>query len=346
MQVIQGIDYFYLFAVTFFIVGFLTPIMRKIAIRTEFIDHPTDSHKTHKTPIPYLGGVAIISGILIVSYGGLILNNRSEGDISVASSLLIPATFLGIIGLLDDRKSLPPLRRFVAQSIAGIFTAISLLATNSVGNPSGNHVIDLLITIVWVVGISNSINFFDNLDGGAAGAVAAISFGIFLIAHSNGQFFIAALSITNFGAMLGFLIWNKSPARIYMGDAGSLFLGTLVAVLVLRLDPEVEGKFTSFSIPLLLLAIPILDTSVAVLTRIIRRVSPFQGGRDHLSHRLIRRGFTKRQSAYALWSLCTLYSGIAVIVATTTSDTKFFIGVAIVFWIALFTLFIKSADTE
>jgi UDP-GlcNAc:undecaprenyl-phosphate GlcNAc-1-phosphate transferase len=346
MQVIQGIDYFYLFAATFFIVGLLTPIMRKLAIKTDIIDRPNNSHKTHKSPVPYLGGVAIILGILIVSYGGLILKNRTGGDFGIASSLLIPATILGIIGLLDDRKSLPPLPRFIAQSIAGIFTAVFLIATNTVGNPSGNSAIDALITILWVVGITNAINFFDNLDGGAAGAVATISFGLFLIAHSNGQYFLAALSATTFGAMLGFLLWNKSPARIYMGDAGALFLGILISVLALRLNPEVDGKFTSFAIPILLLAIPILDTSVAVLSRIKRGVSPFQGGRDHLSHRLMRRGFTKRRSAYALWSLSAIFSGIAVTVATTDSDTKFLIGIAIVFWIALFTLFIKSADTE
>ena len=346
MRVIQGIDYFYLFSATFFIVGLLTPIMRRVAIKTDIIDRPTHKHKTHKSPVPYLGGVAIILGILIVSYGGLFLKNRTGGDFGIASSLLVPATILGIIGLLDDRKSMPPLPRFIAQSIAGIFTAIFLIATNTVGNPSGNTAIDALITILWVVGITNSINFFDNLDGGAAGAVATISFGLFLIAHSNGQYFLAALSATTFGAMLGFLLWNKSPARIYMGDAGALFLGILISVLALRLNPEVDGKFTSFSIPILLLAIPILDTSVAVLSRAKRRVSPFQGGRDHLSHRLMRRGFTKRQTAYALWSLSAIFSAIAVTVATTDSDTKFLVGIAIAFWLALFTLFIKSSDTE
>jgi len=346
MQIIHGIDYFYLFAATFFIVGLLTPIMRIVAIRTYIIDRPTHTHKTHKSPVPYLGGVAIILGILIVSYGGLILRNRTSGDFVIASSLLIPATILGIIGLLDDRRSLPPLPRFIAQSIAGIFTAIFLIATNTVGNPSGNTVIDALVTVIWVVGISNSINFFDNLDGGAAGAVATISVGVFLIAHSNGQYLLAALSVTIFGAMLGFLLWNKSPARIYMGDSGALFLGILISILALRLHPDVDGKFTSFSIPILLLAIPILDTTVAVLSRIKRRVSPFQGGRDHLSHRLMRRGFTKRQSAYVLWSLSAIFSAIAVTVATTDSDTKFLIGIAIAFWFALFTLFIKSSDTE
>jgi len=342
MQVIQGIDYFYLFATTFFIVGLLTPLMRKIAIRADIIDRPIHSHKTHKAPVPYLGGVAIILGILIVSYGGLILKNRTGGDFGIASSLLIPATILGIIGLLDDRKSLPPLPRFIAQSIAGIFTAVFLIATNTVGNPSGNSAIDALITILWVVGITNAINFFDNLDGGAAGAVATISFGLFLIAHSNGQYFLAALSATTFGAMLGFLLWNKSPARIYMGDAGALFLGILISVLALRLNPEVDGKFTSFSIPILLLAIPILDTSVAVLSRIKRGVSPFQGGRDHLSHRLMRKGLNRRVTAFTLWGLAAIYGVIALSIyiwPDTFGLELILIGAAL--WLAQLIFFLR-----
>jgi UDP-GlcNAc:undecaprenyl-phosphate GlcNAc-1-phosphate transferase len=131
-----------------------------------------------------------------------------------------------------------------------------------------------------------------------------------------------------------------------MGDAGALFLGVLISVLALRLNPDVDGKFTSFAIPILLLAIPILDTSVAVLSRIKRGISPFQGGRDHLSHRLMRRGFTKRQAAYSLWSLAGIFAAIAVSVATTESDSKFVIGLAIAFWISLFTLFFTSEDSD
>jgi UDP-GlcNAc:undecaprenyl-phosphate GlcNAc-1-phosphate transferase len=276
----------------------------------------------------------------------LIFRNRTGGDIWIASSLLVPAAILGFIGFLDDRKNLPPLPRFIAQTLAGIFTAIFLIATDTIGNPTGNTGLDAAITIIWVVGITNSINFFDNLDGGAAGAVAAISFGLFLIAHENGQYFLAATSLTTFGAMLSFLLWNKSPARIYMGDAGALFLGVLISVLALRLNPDVDGKFTSFAIPVLLLAIPILDTSVAVLSRIKRGITPFQGGRDHLSHRLIRRGFTKRQAAYSLWSLAGIFAAIAVTVATSNSDSRFIVAFAIAFWIGLFLIFFNSKDTD
>jgi UDP-GlcNAc:undecaprenyl-phosphate GlcNAc-1-phosphate transferase len=346
MYVVKEIDYFFLFSATFIFVGFLTPIMRRIALQIDFIDRPSRAHKTHIIPVPYLGGVAIILGIFTVTYGGLVLRNLPRETIWTASSLLIPASILGFIGFLDDRFDLRPLPRLFAQTIAGIFTAFFLIATKTVGNPSGNSILDAAITIVWVVGISNSINFFDNLDGGAAGAVAATSLGLFLISYQNGQFLISALSITTLGAMFGFLLWNKSPARIYMGDAGALFLGILISVLALRLNPDVDGKFTSFAIPIFLLAIPILDTSVAVTSRIKRQISPLQGGRDHLSHRLLRLGFSKRNSAYTLWSLSGLYSAFALALATSYFDSKVVLPIAIALWGSLFILFSNTADVD
>jgi len=341
---ISNTQYFILFASTFVLVGALTPWMRKIALRTNFVDQPNAAHKSHSEAIPYLGGVAIILGILGVTYAGILSQENMRNDLWIATSLFGPALILGIVGLIDDRKALPPLPRFIAQSAAGIFTATLIIATDTVGNPSGNSALDAAITIVWIVGISNSINFFDNLDGGAAGAVAATAFGLFLITQSNGQYLISASAITIFAAMLGFLIWNKSPAKIYMGDAGALFLGTVIAVLTIRLNPEVESKTLSFAIPLLLLAVPILDTSVAVVSRIRRKRSIFQGGHDHLSHRLMRKGFSKRQSAYALWSLAAIFAGIATTIATRETDSVFLVSLSAVFWIALFITFLKSAD--
>jgi UDP-GlcNAc:undecaprenyl-phosphate GlcNAc-1-phosphate transferase len=341
---ISNTQYFILFSSTFILVGALTPWMRKFALKTNFVDRPNAAHKSHSEAIPYLGGVAIILGILGVTYAGILSQENMRNDLWIATSLFGPALILGIVGLIDDRKALPPLPRFIAQSAAGIFTATLIIATDTVGNPSGNSALDAAITIVWIVGISNSINFFDNLDGGAAGAVAATAFGLFLITQSNGQFLISASAITIFAAMLGFLIWNKSPAKIYMGDAGALFLGTVIAVLTIRLNPEVESKTLSFAIPLLLLAVPILDTSVAVVSRIRRKRSIFQGGHDHLSHRLMRQGFSKRQSAYALWSLAAIFAGIATTIATRETDSIFLVSLSAVFWIALFITFLTSAD--
>jgi UDP-GlcNAc:undecaprenyl-phosphate GlcNAc-1-phosphate transferase len=320
--------------------------MRKVAIRTNVVDRPDRSHKTHNEPIPYLGGIAIILGVVIVTSAGLVSRDLFRENALVAASLLIPAIFLGLIGLIDDIKNLSPLPRLLAQSLAGIFTASILIQTNTVGNPTGNSLIDAGITIFWVVGITNSINFFDNLDGGAAGAVAAAALGIFLISNKNGQFFLASLSIVLFGAMIGFLIWNKSPARIYMGDAGALFLGIVISVLALRLDPNVNSKVISFSIPILILAIPILDTTVAVISRIKRGISPFEGGRDHLSHRIIRLGFSRRKTAISLWSLSLMFVGVAFAISNSLEFNFLVLGITSLAWVALLIVFSMQKDSD
>ena len=324
--------------------GIITPWMRRIALKLNFVDKPNAAHKTHSQAIPYLGGVAIIVGILATVYGSILSQENMRDFFWLATSLYGPALFLGVVGLVDDRVALEPFPRFIAQSVAGIFTAAFLISTDTLGNPSGNLVIDVLLTILLIVGITNSINFFDNLDGGAAGTVSVVAFGIFVLSYFNGQYLVSASAISIVAAMFGFLIWNKSPAKIYMGDAGALFLGTLIASLTLRLDPDTESRVISLSIPLMLLAIPILDTSVALLSRIRRGRSIFKGGKDHLSHRLLRKGFSKRESAYILWSLAIVFTFISVIVSMRESTSIFLLILSFIFWLGLFAFFFKSAD--
>jgi UDP-GlcNAc:undecaprenyl-phosphate GlcNAc-1-phosphate transferase len=318
--------------------------MRNIALKTNFVDKPNAPHKSHSQEIPYLGGISIILGILIVTYSAILSQDNLRVHFWTATSLFGPALALGIVGLIDDRKTLAPMPRFIAQTGAGVLTATIITVTETFGNPTGNLAFDAVITIVWIVGICNAINFFDNLDGGAAGAMAAITFGLFLITQENGQLLLSASSITVFAAMLGFLIWNKSPAKIYMGDAGALFLGTIVAVLTIRLDPDVDNAVISLSIPLLLLAVPILDTSVAVISRIKRQKSIFEGGHDHLSHRLIRKGFSKRQTALMLWTLAGIFAGIATSIAMNETSSIFLIFLSVTFWLALLVTFLGSKD--
>lgn len=337
-------QYLMLFISTFVIVGVLTPVMRHIALRINFIDQPNASHKSHKEAVPYLGGVSIILGIIGVTFTALISQENMRDYFWIAASFFGPALILGIVGLIDDRKNLNPLPRFIAQSIAGVFSAVYIISTETMGNPSGNVALDAVITVFWIVGISNSINFFDNLDGGAAGTLAATALGLFLIANSNGQFLISASAISIFAATLGFLFWNKSPATIYMGDCGALFLGMIVAVLSIRLNPKVEEELVSFVIPILLLAVPILDTSVAIISRLRRRKSIFKGGKDHLSHRLIRKGFSKSETAFLLWSLSALYAALATMIVTAESESVFLALFSGVFWIFLFIIFLNSED--
>ena len=342
---ISQVDYFLLFVISYVIVGLLTPLMRKIALAQGVLDRPNSAHKSHKNPVPYLGGVAIIIGVVVVSYIALISDKFIWSNFWLATSVLGPAVVMGLVGLWDDLKSLNPLPRFIGQSIAGLIIAFILILNDNIGNPTGITVLDAAITVLWIVGICNSINFFDNLDGGAAGTVAISAFSLTYLAITGDQYFIAALSVVVAGSTLGFLIWNKAPARIYMGDAGALFLGLLIATLTIRFKPSTDNSVSSFAIPLLLLAIPILDTTVAVFSRLRRKVSPFQGGKDHLSHRLVRYGLSRKVSAVMLWLLSALYGIFAVLISLQNFDYEFLVlTIALVVWISLLALFLNTKD--
>ena len=338
-------EYFLLFVMAYLLVGALTPLMRRIAIATDVIDRPNSLHKSHKQPVPYLGGVAIIIGVIAISYSTSLVSNFTTNTFWLATSVLGPALLLGLIGLWDDLKNLQPLPRFIAQSIAGVFTAGILVITDNVGNPTGSVIFDSIITAVWVVGICNSINFFDNLDGGAAGTVAISSIALAFLALNGDQYLIAALSTVTAGATLGFLVWNKSPAKIYMGDAGALFLGVLLATLTIRLNPNSDTQIGSYFTPIFLLAIPILDTTVAVLSRLRRHISPFQGGQDHLSHRLVRAGLSRKQAAVTLWGLSGFYGAVAILMSRANAQIEnYLVGGIGLLWVVLFILFFRTRD--
>lgn len=343
---ISDFQYFLLFVLTFAFVGFLTPVMRKVAITNKIYDNPNSAHKTHKEPVPYLGGVAIIIGVVLVSYGVAIADGFTGKNYLLMTSVLAPAVVLGGIGLWDDMRNLRPAPRLAIQTVAGLFTAWILISQNTVGTPTESTILDALITSIWIVGICNSINFFDNLDGGAAGIVAVTSIALFVLGFQGQQFLIAALSAVTAGATIGFLLWNKSPARIYMGDAGALFLGILIATLTIRLQPDTEVMWTSLATPVLLLAIPILDTSVAVLSRIKRGISPLQGGHDHLSHRLIRGGLSRRTAAFSLWGLSAFFALCAIAIPRTSESLEqTIVAIAALAWAVLFIKFFQSKDS-
>jgi len=339
-------EYFLLFVMAYLLVGALTPLMRRIAIATDVIDRPNSSHKSYKQPVPYLGGVAIIIGVITTSYSTSLVSNFTANTFWLATTVLGPALVLGLIGLWDDLNNLKPLPRFIAQSIAGVFTAGILIITDNVGNPTGSAIFDSIITVIWVVGICNSINFFDNLDGGAAGTVAISSIALAFLSLNGDQYLIAALATVTAGATLGFLVWNKSPAKIYMGDAGALFLGILLATLTIRLHPQSDTQIGSYFTPIFLLAIPILDTSVAVISRISRHISPFQGGQDHLSHRLVRAGFSRKQAAATLWGLSGLFGMVVIFISKPNAGIEnYLVGSAGLLWVVLFVFFFRTKDT-
>jgi len=338
-------EYFLLFLVSFVLVGFLTPLMRSVAISKNVIDCPDSPHKSHSKSVPYLGGVAIIIGIVSITYATSLISDFTQNTFWLATSVLAPATTLGFIGLIDDIRKLSPWPRFIAQTLAAIFTAVLLIVTDNFGNPTGSRIFDVSITILWIVGICNSINFFDNLDGGAAGTVAVSSIGLAVLSIHSQQYLITAMSVVTLGSMLGFLIWNKSPARIYMGDAGALFLGILVGVLTIRLKPQTETHLGSYATPILILAVPIMDTSVAVISRLKRNLSPFQGGKDHLSHRLIRIGIDRKIAAMSLWFISAVFVSLALAINFVNYSERTILIASSALWILLFIFFISRKDS-
>ena len=336
----------------FALTGLLTWPVRALAIALGAMDEPNLARKTQATPVPYLGGVAIALGITITTLVAVFVGgNKSGENVSqlkdLALTVLLPALLLGAMGLVDDLRSLSPWPRLITQSVVGSIVAFIIVQGGTVGTPFGTSTLNTAVTIFWIVGICNSINFFDNLDGAASGAVAIAALGVFFIAFDRGQELVSALSIVTAGATIGFLMWNKSPAKIYMGDAGALFLGVIISVATIRLNPGITPTWKSLTIPVILLAVPLLDTCVAVFSRLARGLSPLTGGKDHLSHRLMRAGLTKPMAAISLWSV----SGVCAIVAVGLykypgSPGSMLIGTFATAWLLALVLFLRTPSHD
>jgi len=336
----------------FALTGLLTWPVRALAIRLGAMDAPNLARKTQATPVPYLGGVAIALGVTITTLVAVFVGgNKSGENVSqlkdLALTVLLPALLLGAMGLVDDLRSLSPWPRLITQSVVGSIVAFIIVQGGTVGTPFGTSTLNTAVTIFWIVGICNGINFFDNLDGAASGAVAIAALGVFIIAFDRGQELVSALSIVTAGATIGFLMWNKSPAKIYMGDAGALFLGIIISVATIRLNPGITPTWKSLTIPIILLAVPLLDTCVAVFSRLARGLSPLTGGKDHLSHRLVRAGLSRRVAAVGLWSA----SGVCAVVAVLVYQFPESLGSLLItafgaLWLLALVLFLRTPSQD
>jgi UDP-GlcNAc:undecaprenyl-phosphate GlcNAc-1-phosphate transferase len=336
----------------FALTGLLTWPVRALAIRLGAMDAPNLARKTQTEPVPYLGGAAIALGITIITFAAVFVGgnttDENNGQLKdLAFTILVPALSLGLMGLVDDLRSLSPWPRLITQTVVGSIVAFIIVQGGTVGTPFGTSTFNTAVTIFWIVGICNSINFFDNLDGAASGAVAIAALGVFFIAFDRGQELVSALTIVTAGATIGFLMWNKSPAKIYMGDAGALFLGVIISVATIRLNPGITPTWQSLAIPVILLAVPLLDTCVAVFSRIARGLSPLTGGKDHLSHRLVRAGLSRRAAAISLWSA----SGVCALMAVAVykypdSLGSVILGVFAVGWVIGLLVFLRTPSQD
>ena len=319
VQPLGGVEYAAALIGSALVVGLATPVVRSLALRKAIVDAPDGAggRKTQAAPVPYLGGVALALAVTLSILAAIVLLKPSNSELTLALGVLIPGLALGAVGLIDDLKGLGPLPRFMAQSLAAVLTAGLSIVGGTSSQLTGFPVFDVIITIVWIVGITNALNLMDNMDGlsGTVAGIAATFFG--LIAATNGQYLIAALSFALAGSCMGFLFHNWRPAKIYMGDAGALFLGFILAVIGIRIDLASQPLALSLAVPVLVLALPILDTTLVVIDRRRRGLSPFQGGRDHLSHRIHRIGYSVPQTVRMIGALGVLSGGTAFVLSRT-----------------------------
>lgn len=290
----------------------LVPAVREYARSRQIHDNP-GGHKSHRSPVPYLGGVAMalsFSGAMVVGVAVWRSARLENGDLNLALGnlttqgdglvrelvvMLGVALLFSLMGLVDDLRGLSPWLRFFVG--LGLATSVVLFGI-SLNSPLPAWA-DGVISVVWILGMTNAFNLLDNIDGLAAGTAAVASGSFFFIAVINEQQFSALLAIGLAGAMLGFLRSNFHPASIYMGDAGSLFIGFMMAYLGLKMRTTVTEIPQLFA-PVVVLGVAVLDTTVVVVSRVRRGVSPFTGGQDHLSHRFLRLGLSVRRSVTSL----------------------------------------------
>lgn len=316
-------EYVAVFAVSLFIAWVLTPLLVRLALRRGVLDRP-GGHKSHTSPIPYLGGLAMVGGLSLAVILAAVVRPPRLG-LDELAIILGMALGLAIIGLVDDLRHVPPVVRLAVQAAAGA----GVWVLDAGANFTGVDALNCAVTILWVVGITNAFNLLDNMDGLSAGvaAIAACSFGV--IAAINGQYLIGGLSFGLVGCALGFLPHNFEPARIYMGDTGSLYLGFVLSYLGLKLRFDAPDDVT-FLVPIVVLAIPIIDTALVAVTRILRHESPFVGGRDHLSHRLVRLGIPIRMAVGSIY-VAAASLGVVGLVISRIDRTSAYLLAALVF---------------
>lgn len=314
----------------------LTPLAIRAALRLGVLDRPGE-HKSHATPTPYLGGVAIVLAVTLSIALAAVVRGETVSTLTQLLGILAIALVMAATGLLDDLRGLPVVLRFAIQLLAGIGLWQLDVRVDLTGDPR----IDLPLTVLWTVGITNALNLLDNMDGLSASTATIGSLWFGAIAMINGQFLVAALAFAVAGGAAGFLRDNRPPARIYMGDAGSLFLGVMLASLGMLLDLD-RGALVTAAVPVLILTIPVLDTALVTVARIRHGISPFQGGRDHTSHRLVRVGLPV-PIAVSLIALASLAHGWVALLVLRIDRTSalLLIGLTALFDLFLFALLAK-----
>ena len=298
-----------------------TPVVKSLAFKIGAVDVPKDNRRMHKHPIPRMGGLAIFFGFMLSVLIFLPLNEQLRG-------MLLGSVIIVILGIFDDIYALPAKPKFLVQILAALVAVMAGNKVEFLSNPnifSSNPywelgILSIPFSVLWIVAITNAVNLIDGLDGLACGVSTISSMTLLVIALVVSEPQIAILMGALAGACIGFLPYNLNPAKIFMGDTGSTFLGYILAVV------SINGLFKfaaiiSFAVPFLLLGLPIFDTCFAILRRISKGQSPMTADRGHIHHRLIDMGLTQKQAVAVLYVVSAIL-GLSAVVLTTNGVEK------------------------
>ncbi len=303
----------------------VTPLVKRAALRTGLVSIPR-SRDVHVTPVPLLGGAAIYIGVVLALF--IVSFFHGEAYVRELFGIMLAASLMALTGLVDDRWGLSPLIKLIAQGLATLILIVG-----------GTQVLlfqvawlDWLLTFFWVIGITNALNFMDNMDG-LSGGVATIAAAFFLLLaamNTPPQVLVATMAAALMGACIGFLRYNWNPANIFMGDTGSLFIGLLLAVLAIKLRFPTNTNLVTWMVPVVVLGVLVLDMTLVVVSRLRRGVNPFTSpGKDHLSHRLVALGMNKREAVLTIYLIAGALGMVGTYLTRANLDSAIVVGVAL-----------------
>jgi len=325
--------YFALFLIATIASLIITPLIRRLCERFQLLDVPADGRRVHTSAIPRLGGVAIYLSLLLALSSLLFVSNLVTESLHfytpVLFKVLIPTSLVLLLGIYDDLHGTNAVVKFVSLGlIASLFYAmggrIEVLAVPFVGIVHLPMVIGFVLTVFWLVGISNAFNLIDGMDGLATGAALFSSIVILVVALSGGHLVMSVVTIVICGTLAGFLRYNFNPASIFLGDSGALFVGFLLAALSLMGAQKATTAIAVIT-PILAFGLPVVDTTVTMARRLIGRRPIFQGDGEHIHHMLLARGWSQRRVVLILYSVCAIFGLLAALSTKTSSPLTGFV---------------------
>ena len=314
-------DHVLAFMIALGVALFLTPVVISFARRTGALDAP-DARKVHVRPIPRIGGIGIYAAFMVSVLVQMSISDLSPELMTSLWGLLAGGTIIVAIGIIDDYRDLPAKVKLLGQIFAACVLVIGFdVRIDVITDPLGDFIyleyFAIPATIFWVVGLTNTVNLIDGLDGLAAGVSSIAAVTIFLVAMEEGIPFVAMITAALAGAAIGFLYYNFNPARIFMGDTGSMFLGFMLAGISV-IGAVKSAATIALIVPILALGLPILDTTFAIVRRARNHRPIFKPDKGHLHHRLLAHGFTQKQAVLLMYVVSALF-GLCALALTAVS---------------------------